>query len=171
MFEKITESDIEKRGMTAVSTTPNRRTAFGESAMSAEDLKARFDVLPRHIAERLNEIFNGIADGDLADALKLKNGEELVSLAELARGLLNGDVQNIQVKTIYETLSLATLGARVLEIYNGLSTTELADKLMLSEGVRLSDFYRDEKRLLDKDYEAIADIVITKLPDNREVAY
>ncbi len=171
MFEKITEADIAKRGVAAVSTTPTRRTPFGESAMNAEQLKERFDTLPRHIADRLNEIFSGIPDGALVDVLKLKHGEEIVSLAELARGLLDGNVENIQVKTIYETLSLAVLGARVVEMYNGLSSGELASKLKLSKEVSLSDFYLDEKRLVEKDYEAIANIVITKLPDNREVAY
>ena len=81
MFEKITESDIAKYGMKAVSTTPNRQTAFGESGMSAAELKARFDVLPEHIADRLNEVFEGIPDGALVDALKLKHGDALVSLA------------------------------------------------------------------------------------------
>ena len=165
MFEKITESDIAKHGMAAVSTTPNRQTAFGESGMSAAELKARFDALPTHIAERLNEMFEGIPDGALVDALKLKHGEALVSVAELIRGLLNGDVENIQVKTLYKTISLATLGARVVEIYNGLDTGELAEKLMLSEGESLADFHKETKAFTGSDVEKIAAIVLGKVSD------
>lgn len=165
MFEKITESDIAKHGMAAVSTTPNRKTAFGESGMSAPELKARFDALPSHIAKRLNEIFEGIPDGALADALKLKHGEALVSVAELIRGLLNGDVENIQVKTFYQTISLATLGARVVEMYNGLDTGELAEKLMLSEGESLADFHKETKAFTGSDVEKIAAVVLGKVGD------
>ena len=165
MFEKITESDIAKHGMAAVSTTPNRQTAFGESGLSAPELKARFDSLPSHIAKRLNEIFEGIPDGALADALKLKHGEALVGVAELIRGLLNGDVENIQVKTLYQTISLATLGARVVEMYNGLDTGELAEKLMLSESESLEDFYKETKAFTGSDVEKIAAIVLGKVSD------
>ncbi len=171
MFEKITESDIAKRGVAAVANTPTRRVPFGESNMTPDELKARFDLLPKHLADRLNEVFEGLASGELADALMLKHGDMLMSIAQLARMLLEGDVDGVMVKTTFETLSLSALGARVVEMYNGLSTAELADKLMLSAGVSLAEFYRDEKRLLDKDYEAIANIVIAKLPDGDEVKY
>lgn len=165
MFEKITESDIAKHGMAAVSTTPNRQTAFGESGMSAPELKARFDSLPSHIAKRLNEIFEGIPDGALADALKLKHGEALVSVAELIRGLLSGDVENIQVKTLYQTISLTTLGAMVVEMYSGLNTGELAEKLMLSENESLADFHKETKAFTGSDVEKIATRVLEHLTD------
>ena len=57
MFEKIEDSELEKRSMRRVSTTPTKHTPFGESGLSADKLKERFDLLGVYLARRLNEIF------------------------------------------------------------------------------------------------------------------
>ena len=144
MFEKITESDIAKHGMAAVSTTPNRQTAFGESGMSAPELKARFDSLPSHIAERLNEIFEGIKNGELARAIKISDEK---SIGDVVGALLSGDVDEVLIKTIYKTVTLAALGAMVVEMYDGLSTGDLASKIMLTEKESISEFAERIKAL------------------------
>ena len=102
MFEKITEAEINERSMANVSTTPNRPTAFGESRMDAQALKLRFDRLSRYLAGRLNEIFAGISDGDLAKSVKIveeKDGKTIeYSLAEFILRMIKGDLTQINVK-------------------------------------------------------------------------
>lgn len=88
MFEIINDSELQKRSMTQVSTTPNKRTPFGESGLTAEELKGRFDLLPMYIAKRLNEIFEGISSGELAAALKLSEDEKV---GALLKGLFDGE--------------------------------------------------------------------------------
>lgn len=159
MFEKITDSDMEKRSVAALANTPNRKVPYGESGMSAAQLKARFDLLPKFIAAKLNEIFLGLADGTLADALSIGTGDQKVTLGALVASLLEGDVGNINVKTIYETISLLELGALVIEMRDGLKTGELADNMMLSDEESLREFCeRIENRL--NEYTTDIDILL-----------
>ncbi len=164
MFEKITDSDISKRSVAAVATTPNRRVSYGESGMDAAQLKARFDLLPKHIAERLNEIFVGLTDGTLADALNVNAGDQKISLGALVSSLLEGDVGDVKIKTIYETISLLQLGALVLEMRDGLKTGELADKMMLSEEESLRAFCEKAEALADMNIKEIAEMLTDEYP-------
>ena len=116
MFEKITEAEINERSMANVSTTPNRPTAFGESRMDAQALKLRFDRLSRYLAGRLNEIFAGISDGNLAKSVKIveEKGEETIeySLAEFILKMIEGDLTQINVKVPEGTQRLGKMKSK-----------------------------------------------------------
>ena len=168
MFERITDADIAKRGMSAVATTPTRKVAFGESDLTPAGFKERFDLLPKYLAERVNEIFDGISNGKLAASATVKYEKNTYTIGQFIELLLSGEVADINVKTIYETLSLAELGARVVKMYNGLSTGELASILKLSEKESLADFYKEAKAFVESDKEAIAELVAAKFTDVSE---
>lgn len=165
MFEKITESDITKNGVSALATTPTRPTAFGESAMSAADLKARFDKLPRLIADKVNEILTGIEDGQLAEVLNISNGEEKHSVSEILLNLLNGNVDEFKIQTLTRLVTLAELGAIVVRIDDDLKTGELARRFTVTDDVSLADFFEEIRAFTGSDVDKIADKVLERLCD------
>ena len=149
MFERITEAEINERSMANVSTTPGRRTAFGEGGLDAKALKLRFDRLGRYLAKRLNEVFDGIADGSLAEVLYIDSEGKKRSLKDFVDSLLTGQVESIKIQTNDGVITLTELGDRTQEMYNGLDTGDLAGKIKIIEGVTLKKFYEDFLKLED----------------------
>lgn len=151
MFEKITEAEINERSMANVSTTPNRPTAFGESRMDAQALKLRFDRLGRYLAGRLNEIFAGLSDGNLAKNVKIveEKGEETIeySLAEFILKMIEGDLTQINVKVPEGTQRLDVICNQVLRWQNEIQTGDFADETVVVEGVTIRQFYEEFKKL------------------------
>ena len=151
MFEKITEAEINERSMANVSTTPNRPTAFGESRMDAQALKLRFDRLSRYLAGRINEIFVGISDGNLAKSVKIveEKGEETIeySLAEFILKMIEGDLTQINVKVPEGTQRLDVICNQVLRWQNEIQTGDFADETVVVEGVTIRQFYEEFKKL------------------------
>lgn len=151
MFEKITEAEINERSMANVSTTPNRPTAFGESRMDAQALKLRFDRLGRYLAGRINEIFAGISDGNLAKTVKIveEKGEETIeySLAEFILKMIEGDLTQINVKVPEGTQRLDVICNQVLRWQNEIKTGDFADETVVVQGVTIRQFYEEFKKL------------------------
>ena len=151
MFEKITEAEINERSMANVSTTPNRPTAFGESKMDAQALKLRFDRLGRYLAGRINEIFAGISDGNLAKNVKIveeKDGKTIeYSLAEFILKMIEGDLTQINVKVPEGTQRLDVICNQVLRWQNEIKTGDFADETVVVQGVTIRQFYEEFKKL------------------------
>ena len=127
MFEKITEQELEVRGVGNVSTTPTKKTPFGESGFDAKQLKERFDLLPRYIAERLNEVFVGLENGDLVNSAKFGTGR---TVGEVLSGLDDGsEARNIYIETPIETLTLAEAVTRLVKLLNELENGEIVQAL------------------------------------------
>lgn len=123
MFEKITEQELEVRGVGNVSTTPTKKTPFGESGFNAKQLKERFDLLPRYIAERLNEVFDGLENGDLVNFAKFGTGR---TVGEVLSGLDDGsEARNIYIETPIETLTLAEAVTRLVKLLNEIENGEI----------------------------------------------
>lgn len=134
MFEKITEAEINERSMARVSTTPGRRTAFGEGNMDAEALKLRFDRLGRFIAGRLNEVLEGMADGSLADAIIVPfpgiPGES-ISIKQYIDNLRNGNGSLIVIKVGDDSIDLDQIAGFVVRTKNELESGEFANKILV----------------------------------------
>lgn len=79
----ITEEDLVDKGISSLRDAPNRTGGFGHNGLSAEELRKRFDALPRLVIERLNALVRLVQNGVFAKELQIKLGEETVSLAEL----------------------------------------------------------------------------------------
>ena len=142
MYERITDSDIAKRSMERVSTTPNRKTAFGESNLDAEKLKARFDLLAKYVAIRLNEVFDGLPNGDLAEHLYIAiDGAPPVELAAYIQNMRKGDLEGIMAKTPSGEATLGNVCDFVFQVRNGLGTGDLAREIVVASGVSLKQFY------------------------------
>ena len=143
MFEKITEAEIDERSMARVSTTPNRKTAFGEGEMDAKALKLRFDRLPRFIISRLNEVMEGMANGRFAERLYIDvPGSPPQELAAFIISLRNGQLTQINVNTPSGNGNLEQVCDIVYRINNGLSTGDFADDINIAGNLTLSGFYK-----------------------------
>ena len=64
-YSKITDTEIKEKGVSALRDAPNRRGGFGTNGLSAQDLKERFDALPKLTAERLNALIDAIESGEV----------------------------------------------------------------------------------------------------------
>lgn len=143
MFEKITEQELEVRGVGNVSTTPTKRTPFGESGFDAKQLKERFDLLPRYIAERLNEVFVGLENGDLANSATFGTGR---TVGEVLSGLDDGsEARNIYIETPTERLTLAEAVTRLVKLLDEIENGELTQVLNAVPDMSALDLMMFEK--------------------------
>jgi hypothetical protein len=143
MLEKITEAEINERSMARVSTTPGRPTAFGQSNMDPEALKLRFDRLGRFLAGKINEILGSIEDGSIAEYIYVDHNGVKYSIEQFITNLINGDVDNIQIKINGGIVYLTEIAMKTEEMYNGLFTGDIAGKIAVVEGITLKRFYED----------------------------
>lgn len=122
MFEKIEQSEISRLGMVNVSTTPTKKTPFGESNFTAADLKGRFDKLPDYLAKRLNEIFEGMQSGELAKNVTLSDGSRLDALL---LGLFDGETaKKIKIVTPSGDVTLAEISSKMKKALDEMESGE-----------------------------------------------
>lgn len=156
MIEKITQSELDARSMASVSTTPTRRTAFGESGMDQEALKLRFDRMSRLVAKKVNEIIDGLSNGQVASDIIIEHDGFKWSLAHFIQRLLSGDVDHIPISMpTGGKMYLTELALMTHEMYFGLSSGDLADKLMLNAEETLADFYARSLIHLSREIEVV----------------
>ncbi len=93
-IQKISESEISAAGVASLSTRPTAPYAYGGEGLTPAELKARFDRLPRLVAERLNlliEAVRGMPEEEQALSALIPTGiEEGHTLARLFLDLLDG---------------------------------------------------------------------------------
>lgn len=85
-FHKITNKQITEKGVQSLADKPNLVGQYGESGLTAFQLKLRFDKLASFLAERINEIIEALSS-DLAgqyirvclDEHKITNVDELIN--------------------------------------------------------------------------------------------
>jgi hypothetical protein len=116
---KITEGEVAANGVSALRDAPNRRGGFGNNGLTAEELKARFDELPKLIVKKLNALIAYIQSDAFA-------GEVKVGDSTLSKLLGNA-------KTYADALAEA-LDERVKDIETGFDGA-------LDEIIRLQDYY------------------------------
>lgn len=65
-FERITQNDIRKASIKALSNQPNKKALYGEGGFTAEALKARFDEMSELGIAKINEIIESLPSGEFA---------------------------------------------------------------------------------------------------------
>lgn len=60
MIQKITQEEISKKCIGALPNRPNQSTRYGSGGLSPEELKNRFDALPRLSIDKINELIDCI---------------------------------------------------------------------------------------------------------------
>ncbi len=139
---KITEEEIERNGVSALRNTPNRGTHFGTNDLSASDLKARFDQLPKLIIKRFNELLGALAEGKVEFSV-----EGIPSLSALATSIRDGALGAILTVAPGEERTLAELAIDLDTLSTALeeANTTLAEK---AEQKALEAFEADLRRAL-----------------------
>lgn len=109
---EITEAQIASKGVSALATRPNRAGQYGQSGLSAADLKAHFDLLATTIATELNKVIGNLATANAGDyiGVNLENAD-IHTLSALITSFTDGSfastvckVAGINDSTITETL-------------------------------------------------------------------
>lgn len=100
-FSKITQKQIAERGVQALSDRPNVVQQYGQSGLSATQLKLWFDKLATFLAERINLIQEAFSGSDAAsyfrlelkglDSEKEKQKDFLYSLQDLCDSFKDGN--------------------------------------------------------------------------------
>ena len=70
MIDKITDGQIVANGVQSLANRPNAPSRYGASGLTATQLKQAFDNLSSILAEKINEIIDGLQE----------NGGETVSI-------------------------------------------------------------------------------------------
>ncbi len=86
----ITNADIAEKDIASLRDAPNRGHTYGTNNLSASDLKARFDSLPKLLIERFNALLDKIKDGSLSEELKVDAEGTLAELNTKVDALLAG---------------------------------------------------------------------------------
>ena len=86
----ITNADIAEKDIASLRDAPNRGHTYGTNNLSASDLKARFDELPKLIIKRFNALLDMIKDGSLSEELKVDAEGTLAELKAKVDALLEG---------------------------------------------------------------------------------
>lgn len=89
-FDKITDAQIKRRGVQALADRPNQTGQFGESGLTAAQVKQHFDGLSTYLALRLNNFFETMASEAATEYICLAI-EEYEDLHELIAAFASGD--------------------------------------------------------------------------------
>jgi len=136
-IEQLTESELNAEGVVSLPTRPNGDYSSGGEALSATELKERFDRLPRYIAARLNQLIA------LVNADPSNKGDEAIAdliltgmfpstapehtLADLFSEILNGDLAG------YLSVGTGTLADRLAGKADAVSITSFSDDELTPE--------------------------------------
>ena len=128
--ETISLDYISKHGVQALADRPNAKTKYGESGLSAADLKKHFDNLATALAERINDIIEKLSSSGAAGCIGVNLGEDnggdsadpdsTVSLQELIDSFASGvfAASVLKLKYLGANSTPATL-QDVIETLNG----------------------------------------------------
>lgn len=147
-IKKILQSEIDAVSIAKLRTVPGRGTTYGENALSAEQLKQRFDALPLLAVQKVNEIIDAITSGVLAKTMALE-GKTLSEIIEhLATDEQIADLAD-SVAYIMEDLGTrakkSDLAARFTCVMEDLDTR--AKKSDLNDYARQAEISAARKRL------------------------
>ncbi len=89
-LKKLTESDIKQKGVQALSNTPARRSSYGESGLTPQQIKEKLDRLPAYIGELLNGVIDALQGDDFGDYVSVMLHGENTTLSNLMTMIENG---------------------------------------------------------------------------------
>ena len=98
-FSNITDNQLRQLGVQALADRPNAAQRYGESGLSAQQLKLWFDNLATLLAGRLNELQTALMSEDATKYIGLAIGE-YKSLGDLLNGIQNGSFAATVLKVL-----------------------------------------------------------------------
>lgn len=148
---KISATEINDNGIANLRTVPGQGGTYGANGMSAADIKARFDALPKLIAGKVNQVIDG-HNALVAATAKLN---------EKADGIADGLADEVHaresaIEKIYEAIS-------ELEETLSLLTSDAPEWLDTFDEV--ASIFNDDPKFLEKIKKEIDDLA-EKIVDN-----
>lgn len=124
-FANITDKQLKQKGVQALADRPNAAQQYGQSGLTATQLKLWFDKLSTLLAEKINELQNAIQGEDAAKYIGLAIGQ-YKTLDELFVGVQDGSFAAEVLKLLpnENALELATLQDIIYGIAQSISDIE-----------------------------------------------
>lgn len=98
-FEKITEQEIAANGIQALANRPNKSSQYGQSGLSATELKKWFDNLASLIARKVNGIANALERKDAPNYIAMpEEWKGYESLGDVLSAMLDGTLIEDKLK-------------------------------------------------------------------------
>lgn len=126
----ITNEQIKEKGVQALADRPNAASQYGQSGLTAAQLKLWFDKLATFLAGKINEIQNVISGDEAGEYIRLKlDAYGVDNLDALVAAFLSGDFAKDILK-VYPSIS-ATQSVALQTLLNNtaLTISQHAEKL------------------------------------------
>lgn len=145
-FANVTDRQLKQMGVQALADRPNAAQQYGQSGLTATQLKLWFDKLSTLLAEKINELQNAIQGEDAAKYIGLAMGQ-YKTLDELFIGMQDG-----------------SFAASLLKLYGNENAMEPAALQNIIYGIAqsISDIEEDIKDLGDKKLAKVTDTATHK---------
>lgn len=145
-FANVTDRQLKQMGVQALADRPNAAQQYGQSGLTATQLKLWFDKLSTLLAEKINELQNAIQGEDAAKYIGLAMGQ-YKTLDELFVGMQDG-----------------SFAASLLKLYGNENAMEPAALQDIIYGIAqsISDIEEDIKDLNEKKLAKVTDTATHK---------
>ena len=180
-FDKITAQEIKANGIQALANRPNKVSQYGQSGLSASELKLWFDKLTSLIADRVNGIAEALEGENAAKYISVVLPEEFAQLEintlyELIESIYNGEFASILNVPIDSSNS--SLESRILNILTSLSevsSTASEAKDTADDAKETVDGFEDDledfDERLEEYYDTFANATLTYNKEKSQLVY
>jgi hypothetical protein len=138
-FDAITESQIKKASIATLADRPNSVSRYGDSNLSAQELKERFDAFPYLVQKKINEIIDALASASASKYITLSDhstGKDNLYdfIALFSRDASNGKSIADFIYALYTAEQAASPASKsISEIFN-----DMASRLAALESARVA---------------------------------
>jgi hypothetical protein len=138
-FDAITESQIKKASIATLADRPNSVSRYGDSNLSAQELKERFDAFPYLVQKKINEIIEALASASASKYITLaehSTGKDNLYdfIALFTKDASNGKSIADFIYALYTAEQAASPASRsISEIFN-----DMASRLAALESARVA---------------------------------
>ena len=85
-------ADVKSKGVQAMSNTPARRSAYGASQLTPEQIKSRMDMLPSYVGELLNAVIDAVQGDNFGEYVSVDLNGSKILLSDLVTMIHNGNL-------------------------------------------------------------------------------
>lgn len=129
-LSNITNDQIKEKGVQALADRPNATSQYGQSGLTAAQLKLWFDKLATFLAGKINEIQNVISGDEAGEYIRLKlDAYGVDNLDALVASFLNGNFARDILKVFPSISAQQSVSLQTLLNNTALTISQHAEKL------------------------------------------
>ena len=155
MIDKITDGQIVANGVQSLANRPNAPSRYGASGLTATQLKQAFDNLSSILAEKINEIIDGLQEnGGETVSITLPGFTNITTLGQFLDFVTSPNFSS-QVLQVYEKMGDETsvklqkyifdVDSVLMRLAERVSEIEKKEETILSIGDKPSSYAEEEK--------------------------